>query len=107
LIVTRAIRIGGCACAICLDAIRPRERLVTSNLAVNVLCKDGFHLTVAVKDLIAGVSERELLIALDLNPISGEQVRPVECGLRALRCLGLVLGISGPDSQDSHESYDE
>jgi hypothetical protein len=61
----------------------------------------------AVKDLIACQGERPLLIALDLNPILGEQVRPVERGLRALRCLGLVLGISGPDSQDSDESYDE
>ena len=107
MIFTRAISIGGGACAICLDGIRPRDGLITSNLAVNILCKDGFHLTVAVKDLIARVGERDVVIVLDLNSISGEQVRPVERGLRALQCLGVVLGISGPDSQDSHESYDE
>jgi hypothetical protein len=72
LIVTRATPKGEGACAICLDAIRPRESLVTSDLAVNVLLKDRIHLSVAVKDITAGVSERELVIALDLNPISGE-----------------------------------
>jgi hypothetical protein len=76
-------------------------------LAVNVQCKDLLHLALAVKDLIACVGEWELLISLDCNSITGEQIRPVERGLRALRCLGLVLGISGPDSQDSDESYDE
>src|SRR5215208_2565131 len=86
LIVTRAIRIGGGACAIRLDAIRPREGLVTNDLlAVNVQCKDLLHLTLAVKDLIARVGEWELLIALDLNPITGEQIRPIKRGLRALR----------------------
>ena len=108
MIFTRAISIGGGACAICLDAIRPGDGLVTNDLlAVNVQCKDLVDLTLAVKDLIARVGEWELLIALDRNPISGEQIRPIKRGLGALRCLGLVLGISGPDSQDSHESYDE
>src|ERR671920_452694 len=98
-IFTRAISIGCGACAIRLDAIRPRDAIVTNDLlAVNVQCKYGFHLTLAVKDLIACQGERPLLIALDLYPIVGEQVRPVERGLRALRCLALVLGKSGPDS---------
>ena len=106
MIFTRAISIGGGACAICLDAIRPRDGLVTNDLlAVNVQCIDLVHLTLAVKDLIARVGEWELLISLDCNSISGEQIRPIKRGLGALRCLGLVLGMSGPDSQDSHESY--
>ena len=73
MILTRAIRIGGGACAIRLDAIRPREGLVTNDLlAVNVQCKDLVHLTLAVKDLIARVGEGELVIALDRNPIRGQ-----------------------------------
>ena len=107
MIFTRAISIGCGACAIRLDAIRPRDAIVTNDLlAVNVQCKDLLHLTLAVKDLIACQGERPLLISLDFNPILGEQLRPVERGLRALRCLALVLSISGPDSQDSHESYE-
>src|SRR4051794_34802908 len=94
LIVTRAIRIGFGACAIRLDAIRPRDAIVTNDLlAVNVQCKDLVHLTLAVKHIIARVGEWELLIALDCNSISGEQIRPIKRGLGALRYLGLVLGI--------------
>src|SRR5215212_9285228 len=99
-IFTRAISIGGGACAIRLDAIRPRDGLLTNDLlAVNVQCKDLVDLTLAVKDLIARVGERELLISLNSNSISSEQIRPIKRGLRALRCRTLVLGISGPDSQ--------
>ena len=47
--------------------------------------KDLVHLAVAVKDLIAREGERELIIALDFNSISGEQIGPVKRGLRALR----------------------
>src|SRR5215211_8831891 len=99
-IFTRAISIGCGACAIRLDAIRPRDGLVTNNLlAVNVQCKDLLHLTLAVKDLIARVGEWELLISLDLNSITGEQIRPLERGLRALRLSGvLTLGISRSNS---------
>src|SRR5215211_5590477 len=100
LIVTRAIRIGGGACAIRIDAIRAGEALITSDLPVKVRGIDAFHLTVAVKDLIARNGDRPLLIALDLNPILGEQIRPLERGLRALRPAGgvLILGISGSNS---------
>jgi hypothetical protein len=42
-------------------------------------------LTVAVIDLIRCTGERDLFVARDVNPILGEQIRPVQRGLRALR----------------------
>src|SRR5919112_3927995 len=86
---------GEGACAIRLDRIRPREAIVTKNLPIKVTGIDTFDLTLAVKDIIACNGERPLLtIALDFNPILGEQIRPLKRGLRALRPAGGVLILS-------------
>jgi hypothetical protein len=93
----RTIPKGDGACAVRLDRVREGVGLLTSNLPVEVRGIDAFCLTVAVKDCIPCKGERDLLIiALDFDPIKGEQIRALKRGLGALRPGGvLILGISG------------
>src|SRR5215216_7977466 len=62
LIRLRTIRIADSARATRLDCIRAGDRLVTNNLSAKVTRIDALHVAVAVIDLIACLSERDLFI---------------------------------------------
>src|SRR5215213_4938844 len=99
--------IGGGACAIRLDGIRAGQYLVASNMPIIVTRNVNLSLTVAVKLFIPCNGERHLVLPEDVNPIKGEQIRPVQRGLRALRPGGvLVIGKPCPDGQYSHDAYE-
>src|SRR3954452_1335371 len=82
-VAVRAVRVGGGAGAVRVDGVRARQALVPGDLPVDAERDGILYVAVAVIDLVARRGERDLVLAVDGEPVGGEQVRPAQRGLRA------------------------
>src|SRR5215212_10798313 len=92
--------------AICLDGIRASEDRLANNIPIKVSRNDRLHLTVAVIHVLPCNGEQPLVLPGDYNPILGEQIRPVQRSLQALRPGGVLsIGKPCPDGRYGRDGH--